>query len=172
MDSRLRKRVRNMSTEQEPHNTQENPSLSHLGPRESYTVHTRRNGPHHWTSQEWRIRRHPHYRRPWMLTRSPFPTMHHGDHRRWNSQTILRPPVQMVRTPHAHHQRQRPTIYLTLRQSTHKELRDTAESVHGVSPSNGWPIRKEESMGRTIPPTNRDQPRRMEQVAPTGNSST
>ena len=147
MDSGLRQGMRNMPTEQKPHNAQENTPLPHISPRKPHAIHSHRDGSNHRTSQEWRIRRHPHYSRSWMLTRSSLLTMHHRNHLYWNSQAIFRPPLQMVWAPHAHHQRQRPAIYLALRQGAHKESRNTAKSIHGISPSNGRSIRKEEPMG-------------------------
>jgi hypothetical protein len=49
------------------------------------------------------------------------------------------------------HIRQRPQVYFTIWESPHNKARNQLQHLHSISPANRWTLRKEESMGGTIP---------------------
>jgi len=77
----------------------------------------------------------------------------------------------MVRNPTKDHQRQGPPIHISLRTRINQRLGNQPEPVNGISPSNRWPIRTNESMGRTISTPYHRKSERMEQMATNGNGS-
>jgi hypothetical protein len=77
----------------------------------------------------------------------------------------------MVRNPTKDHQRQGPLIHISLRTRIDQRSGNRPEPVNGVSPSNGWAIRTNEPMGRTISTPYHRQSEQMEQMATNGYGS-
>jgi hypothetical protein len=64
------------------------------------------------------------------------------------------------------HIRQRPPIYVLLRESTCPTIRDQTKCVLSIPPPNGRAIRTDKSVGGTIPPPDHQQrPNRLERLA-------
>src|SRR5260221_12405522 len=107
-----------------------------------------------------------------MLMCSDLPTMCHHHYRTRNHPAIHGSCIPMVWTTHQGDKRQRPPLYLILWESTCCQTRHPAEPHNGIPPSNGWPIRKKEPMGRTIPPPSHVcATRRLDPVASNRNCS-
>ena len=65
------------------------------------------------------------------------------------SPTILVKHIPLVWPPIKSHLQQRPQIYLSIWESPHNETGNQPQYLHGISPTNGWTLGKEKSMGRT-----------------------
>jgi hypothetical protein len=72
----------------------------------------------------------------------------------------------MVRPTRQSHIRQRPPIYILLRQGTRPTTGDQTKRVHSVPPPDRRTIRTNKSVDRTIPPPDHQQrPNRLERLA-------
>ena len=166
MDRTIRKRMRQMPTKQEPHETSKSTPLPHPHTDRRTPIPDRSNGPDHPTPNQQRIRRHPHDSRPRMHESSRIPPLQNNDHRTRSSQTILRQRLPMVWPTQQGHIRQRPPIHILLREGTRPTTRDQTKRVLSVPPPNRRTIRTDKSMGGTIPPPDHQQrPNRLERLA-------
>jgi hypothetical protein len=161
--------MRHLSAEQKSDTPRENSVVPNPVKYQRQTIFPHRHGPHHRATRKRWARCHTHHSRPRMLTSGHLPPLLHDHHRRRHSTTVSGTPIPMVRNSTKDHQRQGPPIHISLRTRTNQRLGNQPESVNGISPPNGWTIRANEPMGRTIPTPHHREPERMEQVATDGN---
>src|SRR5580693_8372191 len=128
-----------------------------------------RHGSHHRTTRKRWTRRHTDHSRPRVLTSGHLPPLLHKCHGRGHSTTVSGTPIPMVRNPAKDHQRQGPPIHISLRTRTNQGPGNQPEPVNSISPPNGWTIRTNEPMGRTISTPHHRESERMEQMATDGN---
>ena len=168
----IHQRMHHLSTKQEPHTPTPNPTIQNTSTRQCTTIHTDCNGPHHRTTQKQGIRQYPYNSQPRMHLRRNIPTLHYEHHQTPNCAVILPTRVPLVWTPPENNHRLRPPIHITFRQSPRKRTGNYVEPYNSLSPPNQWTIRKEESMGRTIPLPHRHQSRRLGSGPSPGHVST
>ena len=155
-----------MPIEQNPDPQEENPTLRNNDSTRHKTLFSNRNGSNHQpTPSKWK-RCNTNHSRPWLLQSSNLYSMHNNHHQTRDSPTILVKHLPLVWPPIKGHLQQRPQIYLSVRESPHNETGNQLQHLYGVSPTNRWTLRKEKSMGGTIPSDSHIcKPRRLDTVA-------
>src|SRR3984893_11589385 len=165
--------MRYLPAEQDQHTSPENTSLPYQRPQRRSPIPASSNGSDNRDPQEQRTQRNPHDRRSRMLPSGNLPPLLRYDYRRRHGSTVLSPRLPVVRNPHKNHQRSRPTIHVALRKSTNQAARHQPKPVNSLPPTNGWIVRTEEPMGRTVSTTRHiDGTGNMERLAPTRNLDT
>src|SRR5713101_6236462 len=86
-----------------------------------------------------------------MLTSSCLPPLSENDHGTSNHPIILPAPLPVVWPPPPADLGPRPTLHLSLQASPRQRTGNLVEPVNGIPPSDRWPIRTEESVGRAVP---------------------
>src|SRR6266581_5574674 len=135
MDSRLRQRMRDMPTKQDPHASETNTDLPHTHRGTYPAIPMRSHGPHYWATSPTREGRYPHHSGPGLLSRSHIFAMLYHDHGARDSPTLSGPHIPMVRFAQKDHQRPRSPIHFPLRKGPNGETRDPAEPVHRIPPT-------------------------------------
>jgi hypothetical protein len=166
MDRRLRERLRDLPTEQDPNAQKENPALQNHHHKRSTTFPTNRYGLDHRTTPTQRVQRNPHHRRSRMLARRNIPSMFDKHHGPWNSPSLFGQRLPMVRTPHKSHQRPRPALYIAIRKSPCRTPEHSTEPIVCISSPNRRVVRTKEPMDRAIPtPNHHGTTRRLDRMA-------
>jgi hypothetical protein len=165
MDQEVCRRMRYLSTEQEPpkesHPRIPNPSTSNSRP-----IRSNSHGSHYPITTQQRLRRYPHHCRPRMHKGRTIPPLQNNNHGSRNCLTIFRQRIQVVRTSEANHLRSRPPIHIIIRHRTRQSHPSHKESKYCIPPTDGRSHGTKESMDRTIPTTLRGKhPRRLGQMA-------
>jgi hypothetical protein len=164
MDRRICQWVHHMSAKQEPHPPYPHTTILYHHPTRSTTLWTNSHGLNHRATKEWRLWHNLNQCRPWVLQRRPLLTMPHYDHRTSNCPTVPHPCLQMVRPTQTNHIGLRPLVYVPLWQIPCQRTRHQLEPLTCCTPTNGQPLRVQESVGRTIPTTCHSKPETLEQV--------
>jgi hypothetical protein len=155
-----------MPTRQEPHETDESTPLSHPHTNRRTPIPSRSNGPDYSAPDQQRIRCHPHNSQPRMHQSSRIPPLQNNHHGTRGSQAILRQRLPMVWPTQQGHIRQRPPVYVLLREGTRPTIGDQTKRVLSIPPPNGQAIRTDKSVGGAIPPPDHQQrPDRLERLA-------
>ena len=150
MDYGLCQGMRHLPTEQNPDPQEENPALRNNDNARYETLLPNCNGPDHRpASSKWE-RHHTNHSRPRMLQGGNLHPLHDNHHGTRNSTTIPMKCLPLVRPSVTNHFRPRPQIHLSIWKSPYSKTRNQPQHLHGVSPSNRWPLRKEEPMDRAI----------------------
>src|SRR5579863_775842 len=97
-----------------------------------------------------------------MLKSSHLPSVQDHYHGTPNRVPIPSSCVLLVWTPTQGHQRPRPPLHITLWTGTNQRTGDSTKHLDRLSPSNRWPYRTNESMGRTVLATNNRKSRGLE----------
>jgi hypothetical protein len=160
-----------MPTKQELDSPHQNSNVSDSIPHQHQTVLAHRHRSHHRIAKKRRARCHTNHSQSQLLTSSTLPPLLHHDYWCWHRPTVSGTPIQMVRTSTEDHQRLRSPLYIPLRTRVNQGPGNQSKSVNGIPPSDQWPIRTDESMGRTVPTSYHHQPEQMEQVATHGDHS-
>jgi len=141
MDRRLRLRMRNVPTREDPHTSNSNSVVQDPYHPWNPTIRNRRNGPHHRPTTKWYPGLNPHHHRPWLHLRRPVPPMLLYNYRPKGSPTVPRQRLQVVRLAEQDDLRQRYSLHVPLCKSTGCQTRSISELVNGLPPSNRWALR-------------------------------
>ncbi len=146
MDSRLHKRMRNLSTKQNHDSQEENTALPHYYQRRHSPLPTDCNGPYHGTPAATRTQCHTNHSRSRMLMRSHLPPMFQHHHGPRNCPALLGLCLPMVWPTNQDDKRPRPQVHLAIWQSAHRKTWDPTKSIHSVPPPNRRAVRTKEPM--------------------------
>src|SRR3984893_3764678 len=145
--------MRYLPAKQNKHTSPKNTPLPYQRPRRRSPIPASSNGSDNRDPQEQRTQRNPHDRRSRMLPSSDLSPLLRYDYRRRRGSVILPPRLPVVRNPHKNHQRSRSTIYIAFRKSTNQTARHQPKPVDSLPSTDGWIVRTEEPMGRTVSTT-------------------
>src|SRR5712671_3657714 len=108
----------NVSTREDPHTPDTHPTLQNPYYLQDTTFRNGGHGPHHWSTTERHPRFDPHHCRPWLLSCRYLPSLLFYGHRSESCPIISRQRLQMVRPTQQNDLGPRPSIHVSLRQST------------------------------------------------------
>src|SRR5712675_790881 len=150
MDRRLRSRVCNVSTREDPHTSNLNSIVQDPYHPWNPTVRNRHNGPRHWLTTKWYPRLNPHHRGPWLHSCRPVPPMLLYDYRPKSSPTLPRQRLQVVWLTEQDDLRQRSSLHVPLCKSTGCQTRSISELIDGLPSSDRWTLGTQKPVDRTI----------------------
>ena len=139
-----------MPTEQNPDTQEENSTFRNNDNTRHETLLPNCNGSDYRPTPSKRERCNTNYSRPQLLQSGNLDPVRNNHHWTRNSSTVPVKHLPLVWPPIKSHLRQRPQIYLSIWESPHNETGNQPQYLHGVPPTNRWPLRKEKSMGRAI----------------------
>src|SRR5258707_14737386 len=142
----------NVPTEQEPHTPVQNPLVSYHYPRRFPPLSTDHHGSDYWPTKHKGQRCYPYHCRPRVFKGSLVSPVFYYNYWTRNSCPIPQEHLPLVWPPQKGHNRQRPSIHLSLRKRTSSQNRGPTEHLNGLPSPNRWTIRMKEPMDRTIPP--------------------
>ena len=172
MDYGLRQGMHHLPTEQNPNPQEKDPTLQNNDNAKYETLFSDCIGLDHGPTPSKRERCNTNHSRPEMLQSSNIHSPHDNHHWTRHSTTILTKRLPIVWSPIKSHLQQGPQVHLVIRKGPHNKVGNQSQHLHGISPSNGWPLRKEKPMDRTIPPNSHiGKPRRLDAMASPGLSS-
>ena len=121
MDHGLHQGMRYLLTKQDPDPQEENPAFQNNDNARYETLLPNCNGPDHRpASSKWE-RRNTNHSRPWMLQGSNLHPLYDSHHGTRDSTTIPTKCLPLVRPPITNHLRQRPQIYLPVREGSYNK---------------------------------------------------
>ncbi len=150
MDWTICKGVRHLPAEQKLDASVTSIPIQDPRSRKCTPVHTDCDRLDYRTPQESRLWHHPNHCGSQVQPGRDIPPLLHHHHQTSNRTVVLPTCVPLVQTTPKTHIQQRPKVHIPFWKGVSKRARHHLEPVNGVSPSNQWTHRKEESMGGAI----------------------